>query len=120
MIKLSEELKNLSREDRYAYYDQLRKYKWSQFTWEEKKNSIFSDYEFIINKRGIEDITLEEQIEFALINEPNERSNYVTPLVKQYHKRLVNEKFTFFWETTGKLALHFHNGISLRLLLQPV
>jgi ribA/ribD-fused uncharacterized protein len=105
MIKLSErELNNLSREERYAYYDQLRKNKWSKLTWEEKKVSIFSDYDFIINKRGIEYITIEESIEFALKNEPNEKSNFVTPLVKQYHKRLVNEKFTYFWETSSPFS----------------
>jgi hypothetical protein len=105
MNKLSEEeLSKLSREERYVYYDQLRKYEWSKLSWNKKKESIFSDYEFFISKRGVEGITLEESIEFALENEPNEKSNYVTPWVKQYYERLENEKFVYFWETSSPFS----------------
>ncbi|MBK6264771.1 NADAR family protein [Marivirga sp. S37H4] len=122
MIKLTEEeIKNLSRQERYNYYEKLRNYEWSKLTWEEKKDSILSDYEFIINKRGIEYITLEESIEFALKNEPNERSNYVTPLVEQYFKRLENEKFTFFWETSSPFSQwHKSKFLASTCLIQGV
>jgi ribA/ribD-fused uncharacterized protein len=111
MKLLSEdELSTLSRQDRYDYYDKIRQYKWSIKTREEKKQSIFSGYHFLINKRGIEGITLEEEIKFSLENKPTEKSNYVTPLVKQYHLRLQNEKFTFFWETSSPFS-QWHKSI---------
>lgn len=105
MKRLSiEEENNLSHLELIEYSDKLRDYEWSLLTWEEKKQSIFSGYEFAINKRGIEEITLEEQIEFALNNEPSEKANYVTSLVKHYHSIKGNEEFTFFWETTSPFS----------------
>lgn len=107
----NEEVTRLSPEELREYLNEYRIYsqnlnnkQWEEKSWEEKKVSIFSDYEFFINKRGVEDITIEESIEFALNNEPNEKSNYVTPLVKQYNERLYNEKFTFFWETSSPFS----------------
>lgn len=77
---------------------------WLLKSWEEKKKLIFNEYKFLIKKRGIECITLEEQIEFALRNEPSEKSNYVTPMVNDYYFRLQNEKFTFFWGTNSPFS----------------
>jgi len=112
----NEEVAGLSHDELREYLNEFRIYnqnlkidQWKGKSWEEKKVSIFSDYDFIINKRGIESITIEESIEFALKNDPNEKSNYVTPLVKQYHERLVNEKFTFFWETSSPFS-QWHNS----------
>lgn len=105
MIKLSEQqLRELSRQERYNYYEDLRNYEWSMLTDEEKKHSILNDYDFFINKRGIEGITLEEQIEFALRNESSEKVNYVTPLVKHYASIKHKEKYTFFWETASPFS----------------
>lgn len=102
MKRLSiEEENNLSHIELIEYSNKLRDYEWSLLSWEEKRQSIFSDNEFVINKRGIEEITLEEQIEFALNNEPSDKSNYVTPLVKHYSSIKQNEKYTFFWETSS-------------------
>lgn len=122
MKRLSEdELSALSRQDRYDYYDKLRDYEWSIKTWEEKKQSIFSDYHFFINKRGIEGATLEEQIEFALNNKPTEKSNVVTTLVEHYHSIKESEKFTFFWKTTSSFSQwHKSKFIASTCLIQGI
>ncbi|MFT5298576.1 MAG: ribA/ribD-fused uncharacterized protein [Flavobacteriales bacterium] len=84
-----------------ANNEKLNNEKWLLKSSEEKKQSILSDYHFYINKRGIEGITLEEQIEFGLNNEPSEKANYVTPLVEHYHSVKKNETYTYFWETAS-------------------
>ncbi|WP_220399477.1 NADAR family protein [Galbibacter sp. BG1] len=105
MIKLTEkQLRDLSRQERYNYYNDLRNYEWSLLTNEEKKQSILDDHENFINKRGVEGITLEEQIVFALKNELSAKSKYVTSLVKHYSSIKNIEKFTFFWETTSPFS----------------
>jgi ribA/ribD-fused uncharacterized protein len=113
MIKLSEEqLKKLSRQERYEYYNKVEAFEWSLLSFDEKKKSILSDYEFIINKRGIEGITLEEQIEFALNNKPSEKANYVTSLVEHYHSIKKSEKFTFFWETKSPFSQWYKSNFT--------
>ncbi len=105
------ELNSLTSEERRRYLNQVNQVnqekeirEWLVKSSKEKKQDIFSNYKFIINKRGIEGITLEEAIHFAIKNKPNEKSNYVTPLVKQYAERLKNEKFTFFWKTSSPFS----------------
>ncbi len=90
---------------------------WNGKTWKEKKNTVFSEYAYKINKRGMEDITLEEEINFALKNKPNEKTHYVTPLVKQYHSRLRNEKFTFFWETSSPFSQWYKSSFTAPTLM---
>lgn len=99
-----EEENKLSQIELIEYYEKFRNYEWSKLTIEEKKESILSNYEFLIDKRGIEDITLEEQIEFALRNKPSEKANYVTSLVKHYYSIRKKEKFTFFWQTKSPFS----------------
>ena len=51
-------------------------------------------------RRGIEGITLEEIIEVAIKNNPNEHSGFISPIIKLYNEKiLINEDYTFFWKT---------------------
>ncbi|ELY1979782.1 NADAR family protein [Flavobacterium psychrophilum] len=87
MKELTEsELSNLSREDRYQYYDDLNAYKWSVKTYEAKDIDIKSSQEFYANRRGIEGITIEEELD-AVTN-----------------PKKGNEKFTFFWITKSPFS----------------
>lgn len=90
MKELSEsELSSLSREERYKYYDDLSAFKWSVNAFEEKDNDILSSQEFFANRRGIEDMNLEEQLESSLIEHRINKSE---------------ELFTFFWITKSPFS----------------
>jgi ribA/ribD-fused uncharacterized protein len=90
MKELSEsELSNLSRKERYMYYDDLSIFKWSVNSFEEKDNDILSSQEFFANRRGIEDMNLEEQLETSLIESRINKSE---------------ELFTFFWITKSPFS----------------
>lgn len=95
---------SMSRNERYEYYYKLDLFEWSLMTFEEKKESILGDYNFYINKRGIEGMTLEEQIEFALKNESSVKSNHVNQMFAIYNEIREKEEFIFFWETTSPFS----------------
>ena len=120
--KLSDkEIEQLPRVERYAYYDKLRFLeldKWKQLSWNDKKKDIFSGYEFYIGRRGIEGINLEEIIEIAIKNNPNEHSSYISPIIKLYNdKILVNENYTFFWETKSPFSQWYKSNFHATTLL---
>jgi len=91
------ELSTLSRQERYDYYDKIRMYEWSLKTWSEKKQEIFSNYHYVVNRRGIESITLEEEIQFFKNNNP------ITS-VGECQQKNKSENFTFFWETSSPFS----------------
>ena len=92
--------------------------KWKLKSWTDKKKDIFSGYKFYIGRRGIEGITLEEIIEIAVQNKPNEHSNYISPTIKLYSEKiLVNEKYTFFWETKSPFSQWYKSNFTATTLL---
>ncbi|WP_082007872.1 NADAR family protein [Cellulophaga baltica] len=120
--KLSDkEIEQLPKVERYAYYDKLKLVEldnWKQLSWSDKKKDIFSGYEFYIGRRGIEDINLEEIIEIAIKNSPNKYSDYINPIIKLYNERiLVNENYTFFWETKSPFSQWYKSPFEATTLL---
>lgn len=90
MKELSEsELSSLSREERYKYYDDLSAFKWSANTFDEKDRDILSGQEFFANRRGIEDMNLEEKLYLSLIADRVKKSD---------------ELFKFFWVTKSPFS----------------
>ncbi|WP_158974296.1 NADAR family protein [Cellulophaga sp. L1A9] len=120
--KLSDkEIKQLPKVERYAYYDKLSLVEldnWKQLSWSDKKKDIFSGYEFYIGRRGIEGINLEEIIDIAIKNSPNKHSDYISPIIKLYNERiLVNEDYTFFWETKSPFSQWYKSAFEATTLL---
>lgn len=104
----TEEIEALPREKRYAYYDELRLRQWHSKSWNEKQQEIFAGYDLYIGRRGIEGITLEEIIEVAIKNNPNEHSGFISPIIKLYNEKfLINEDYTFFWKTKSPFSQWF-------------
>jgi ribA/ribD-fused uncharacterized protein len=112
MKELNElELSNLSREDRYKYYDDLNAYKWSIKTLDEKDRDIRSSQEFYANRRGIEGMNLEEELEIIL--NPNfSPDDYKQWFTTSFNDRIAisqsiaksSEIFTFFWITKSPFS----------------
>ena len=96
-ILTESELSTLSRQERYDYYDKVRMHKWFLKTWEEKRQEIFSNYHYVINRRGIESVTLEEEIQFI-------KNINSTTVLGRHQQEFQNEKFTFFWETSSPFS----------------
>lgn len=83
------------------------KYEWQSKSSEEKEKQLFSDIDFYIARRGIEGITLEEEIEVALKIKSSEHSYYggTKELIDVYQNEiLTDERFTFFWETKSPFS----------------
>jgi len=112
MKELSEfELSKLSREERYRYYDNLNGYKWHIKTFKEKDRDILSGQEFYANRRGIEGINLEEELD--IIHNPSSLpEHYKESFNNHLAKRISiqqsivkpNELFTFFWITKSPFS----------------
>lgn len=111
MKELTEfELSNLSREERYKYYDDLNAFKWRIKDFEEKDRDILSAQEMWANRRGIESMNLEEELNIILNqnsvaeNYKTFGSNFVNRIIKYQERIKKGETFTFFWVTKSPFS----------------
>jgi ribA/ribD-fused uncharacterized protein len=118
MKELSEqELSKLSREERYHYYDALNAIKWSEKTFEEKDNDIRNGQSFFVNRRGIESMTLEEELD-VILNTSSSPDNLIKSLGVDFADRITmyqsivkpKECFTFFWITKSPFS-QWHKSV---------
>lgn len=105
MKKLSEEeLCKLSRIERYRYYDEMDLANWNSKSPEQKDAEILATQEFYANRRGIEGMSLEDEIEviknFLLSGSGYKVTDEIANKIALQEERYkFGEKFTYFWET---------------------
>jgi ribA/ribD-fused uncharacterized protein len=102
----AKELEELSREERYEYYENLRVFQWSNKTWLEKKRSILGGYELLLGKREISGLTFEEVIDMAQVSvkKLNIPVAGFRSLVERLKDEINSEQFSYFWETESPFS----------------
>lgn len=110
------ELSKLSREERYKYYDDLNLYNWQNKSLMEKDREILSAQEFYANRRGIEGMNLEEELEIILNpnSRPDDYKHWFGSLSDRIAKRQnlikLGENFTFFLVTESSFS-QWHRSV---------
>jgi ribA/ribD-fused uncharacterized protein len=90
---------------------------WNKINWDEKTKLIYSGYHFFINRRGIESINLEEEIDFALKNLNTEKTKVTTLLAVHYNTILKNEKYTFFNDISSPFSQWYKSSFECTAFL---
>lgn len=128
MKKLTEEeISKLSKEEKWSYWDKLRKHEWLTKSFEERKAVFLSDMEFLFSRGDIGQINLfEEKLDIANATEIDENQ-----IIKYYGIGFFNdirvlrerygsvEEFTYFWATKSPFSQwHKSNFTATTFLLE--
>ena len=98
MRKLTDaELSNLTRQERYSYYERLRNDSWNQNSLNQNLEKLRSDIKYFVGHRNQTELSIEEKLNN---NDDNCFSIIDNKFFKIYYSRPNNERFTFFWETS--------------------
>ncbi|MFN8114499.1 MAG: NADAR family protein [Bacteroidia bacterium] len=107
----TDEVNKLSHEDLLKYLNERTVYLWSRKTDEEKDRDILSGQEFYANRRGVEGMNLEEELDIILNPDSSPEKlgksfgNKFSERVISHQKNVqIGEKFTFFWITKSPFS----------------
>lgn len=107
----NEELNNLPENEFRLYMINKRVFEWEQKSFEEKDRDILSGQEFYVNRRGIEGMNLEEELDI-IHNSISSPENFKQSLGGDFANRIYmhqsivksEERFTFFWITKSPFS----------------
>jgi len=123
------ELSALSEHDFRSYMQSKRAYEWSLKSLDEKDNEVRNGYDFLISRRDIYSLTIEEELEY-LLNPKIDENSPISETLGSGFQRSINlyrsfvnegEKFTFFWHTKSPFSQwHPSEFIATTLLVEGI
>lgn len=122
-------LNALSEYDFRSYMQSKRAYEWSLKSLDEKDMEVRNGYDFLISRRDIYSLTIEEELEYLLNPEIDESSPIAKTLGSDFQRSISlyrsfvneNEQFTFFWDTKSPFSQwHSSEFIATTLLVEGI